>query len=189
MNAGKVGKKAFLVFLALSIFFLVSINLDDNVSSFFSINHSKTLDLLLSMITNFGILTVVLFLIPCILLYKKNNREIVALCISSILATVVCIAIKIIVARPRPLAQAYKITGILEYSFPSLHAAFVFSLAAALIFFIPKKKYLWISIAVLASFSRIYFNVHYLSDVLFGAMLGILMGLFSVWIYENHLKK
>lgn len=66
-----------------------------------------------------------------------------------------------------------------QYGFVSSHAANFFAIASFVILvfrcqfkWIPK---LFIPIAVVVAYSRIYLGVHYLSDVFFGGLLGVLM--------------
>jgi len=40
----------------------------------------------------------------------------------------------------------------------------------------PKLKYAWIAFAGLVAFSRVYFGVHFLSDVIAGSLIGFLVG-------------
>jgi len=70
------------------------------------------------------------------------------------------------------------------YSFPSLHAALCFTVLPTLDIEFPKHKWAWISLAALVGLSRIYLQVHYLSDVLAGCAIGYAIG---VWIF--HLNK
>lgn len=74
-----------------------------------------------------------------------------------------------------------------QYGFVSSHAANAFSLAT--IFFLLARKHTIFSIfifiwAVLVSYSRIYCGVHYPGDILIGALLGILIGYFIVFLYR-----
>lgn len=63
-----------------------------------------------------------------------------------------------------------------EYnSFPSGHAATVFALAAALAFFFPRLRLPLFGFAVVVGMSRIIVGAHYLSDVLAGAYVGVMM--------------
>lgn len=73
------------------------------------------------------------------------------------------------------------------YSFPSSHAANHFGLSAALSLSIFRRKswikailYFW---ATLIAFSQVYVGVHYGSDILFGALLGIVIShvLYRYW--------
>lgn len=89
--------------------------------------------------------------------------------------------IKRIVERPRPFqnidAQAVKRSPASENtSFYSNHASNTFTFATYAGFLFPQVKIVFITIATLVSYSRVYNGVHYPSDVFTGAMMGILWG-------------
>ena len=65
-------------------------------------------------------------------------------------------------------------------SFPSAHAALAFALASIALFFAPELygPWLWIG-AVLGAWGRVAVGVHYVSDVLVGALLGVVIGFWS----------
>ena len=63
------------------------------------------------------------------------------------------------------------------YSFPSNHAANNFAFATVLSHFFPVAKGIWLSLAALVAFSRVYVGVHYPFDVLVGGILGWMIGL------------
>ena len=66
------------------------------------------------------------------------------------------------------------------FSFPSNHALNNFAAAIFLLRFYPAYKWIFLITAILISISRIYLGVHYPSDVLGGALIGIIFGyLFS----------
>ncbi len=77
--------------------------------------------------------------------------------------------------RPRPFVALNFMPLITESSasFPSGHATFFFALAAAL--FAVNRKWGWwfFALALLNGFARIYAGVHWPSDVLGGAVVGI----------------
>ncbi|MFH1712732.1 MAG: phosphatase PAP2 family protein [Candidatus Jacksonbacteria bacterium] len=85
------------------------------------------------------------------------------------------------IARPRPLDALYQASS---YSFPSLHttgAVILYGLAAYILCReIKKKQYKpWITAAAIliitaVAYSRLYLKVHYLSDVIGGAILGLM---------------
>lgn len=76
-----------------------------------------------------------------------------------------------------------------QYGFVSSHSANAFGLATFLILLLPKKynplKWALACWAVLVAYSRIYNGVHYPSDVIVAAILGILLGYAVVSIYRN----
>ncbi|HEY2979718.1 MAG TPA: phosphatase PAP2 family protein [Anaerolineales bacterium] len=96
----------------------------------------------------------------------------------SVLAALV-LTIKFLVRRQRPEGEwggIYRNTD--PHSFPSGHAARAFLIAMIAVALGPAwvAAALWIW-APLVSLARVAMGVHYLSDVLAGALLGILMGL------------
>ena len=67
-----------------------------------------------------------------------------------------------------------------DFSFPSGHTSASFAVVSALFF---RKERLWIPAGILAAliaFSRLYLYVHYPTDVLAGALIGILAGWIAV---------
>ena len=62
------------------------------------------------------------------------------------------------------------------YSFASNHATNLFALATYSSYFVPQLTWPTFVLASLIAYSRVYNGVHYPSDVLFGAFLGVLIG-------------
>ncbi len=75
-----------------------------------------------------------------------------------------------------------------NYSFFSGHAASSFSIAALAVLFLRKKfpliHVVWLY-PMLFSFSRIYLGVHYPSDIIAGAMVGILFASIFYLMYQK----
>jgi undecaprenyl-diphosphatase len=90
---------------------------------------------------------------------------------------------KHLVGRPRPAEAMLHASG---SSFPSGHAAYAGATAVALVFLFThpgRRRLLWWSLAALAIagmvWSRTYLQVHWLSDTIAGALLGIGISLVS----------
>ena len=79
-----------------------------------------------------------------------------------------------------------------RYGFVSSHAANTFALATFMTLLMG-DKFRWMlpvmfTFAGLNAYSRIYLGVHYPGDVIFGALLGVLIGLFVWWLWKISLK-
>jgi undecaprenyl-diphosphatase len=90
------------------------------------------------------------------------------------------ILLKPLIARPRPFEINPAIQLLIprpeDYSFPSGHAAVSFAAASVLFFRRSRGWRIAVFLAILISFSRLYLYVHYPSDVLVGAVIGIAAG-------------
>ncbi len=79
----------------------------------------------------------------------------------------------------------------IDNSFPSDHAIEFFSICITFLLFKKNLRYVWLAIAILVSFSRIWVGVHYPADILVGAILGIIGAALCYWIIPqlNVIKK
>jgi undecaprenyl-diphosphatase len=87
---------------------------------------------------------------------------------------------KFVIERPRPCHELANVHLLVScgsgYSFPSSHAVNNFSAAIVLAYFLPKWFWTFFSFAALIAFSRVYVGVHYPSDVVGGAVVGLAIG-------------
>ncbi len=128
------------------------------------------LDAAMLWLSNWGIIIPIL----CVLLTR--DRKVIAGAILSFLITYgVTDVLKLAVMRPRPFiaGDAQLIGAPAEgWSFPSKHSSLSFSLATSAL--LGRRVLGWVALvfAALVAYSRVYLGVHYLSDVIIGALLG-----------------
>ena len=88
--------------------------------------------------------------------------------------------LKYLIERARPcheLSNVHLLVGCGSgYSFPSSHAVDNFAGALVLSYFIPRWTWAFFTFAGVIAFSRVYVGVHYPSDVLGGAVIGMAIG-------------
>lgn len=127
-------------------------------------------------------------LLGVVLLCTKKYRKcgvavLLALILDFILANVI---LKPLVARPRPCWIRDNIELLVrvpkDYSFPSGHTMASFASAGALLFTEKKFGIPAFILAALMGVSRLYFYVHFPTDVLAGVLLGILCGAAGVFL-------
>jgi undecaprenyl-diphosphatase len=113
------------------------------------------------------------------LAYKKWNKDLRFYLFSFLGASLLFTGIKNVVERARPQSE---LIDVVNYSFPSGHATMAMTIAIAIYFIFVSKitsdkgrsLLLWATIAwpLLIAFTRVYLNVHWLSDTLAGLSLG-----------------
>lgn len=139
-------------------------------------------------ITILGDSGVIWIIISLVLFCIKKTRKagFIALCACASTLVVNNLILKNIFDRARPFTEnpelAEFITSInLELpdsnSFPSGHTFCAFACSIALCMSLKKKWWFIYILAVLIAFSRVFLCVHYVTDVLAGAILGTLVGL------------
>ena len=156
---------------------------------------NKFFDAIMPFITRLGDAGFIWIAISIILICTKKYRKVgiaslLAISISTILTEGI---IKHLVERVRPII-AYPIDNPLiklptSSSFPSGHTASSIAVTYVLSTYIKRYKFYFISLAVLIGFSRIYLYVHYFSDVLGGAVVGLISGILSVYIVRKISEK
>lgn len=149
------------------------------------------LDFIVPKITRLGDAGILWLIITVIfLLTKKYRKTGIVMAIALIVDLIFCnIIIKPLVARTRPYdintAVKLLIPAQVDYSFPSGHTAASFASAAAMYFSSCRFWKAALVIAVAIAFSRLYLYVHFPTDVLAGALLGVLFGYIGFKIFQK----
>lgn len=136
-------------------------------------------------------LSILSLIILAILIALKKWRELLLLVFSLAAGVFLSDIIKIITHRPRPLNPLIEAD---DYSFPSRHAVLSIIFFSLLIYFFKDKiknkllKKLFIAanvfIFLAVGLSRVYLNVHWLSDIIAGFALGLFILTLFILIFR-----
>lgn len=192
-------KKFFYLFVLLFFVDLIMVitgfssNFDNAISLFFSVHNNVTFTNTFKAISFICspkfmiILNVLLFIF--IIVKKKYKLFIIVL--SSISSVIINNLVKIIVRRERP--DYLRMVMEKSYSFPSGHAMISVLFFGSIIYLVNKynlkyKKLITFSLStfvLLVGISRIYLGVHYLTDVVGGYLLGFIVLLLIIHLFER----
>ncbi|MDF9824140.1 undecaprenyl-diphosphatase [Breznakia sp. PF5-3] len=129
-----------------------------------------------------------IWLAYCITAFLRGERKlVVALVVVMLLVNAINNGfIKAIFRRKRPFEDhpdiKIHINNPYGSSFPSGHSANGFACAIVIGYFYPNFGFIAFIIASLIAISRMYLKVHYFTDVFFGSLVGILIGIAYVAI-------
>lgn len=158
--------------------------------------HNFLLDSFFSLLSFVGYFGAVWFSILILLFIWKEIKErdaLWAFLLSSGITLIFSeLALKNLIGRLRPEFSIPTALVIFDsthsFSFPSGHATIAFAAAYILSVYHRKFAKWYYLFAALISFSRIYLGKHYPSDVLAGAVLGLLIGIMSLKIVNKSLR-
>ena len=172
------------MFFVLAI--LISLYLDSEIVKGFSFIRNGFLNEFFMGITFFSSNIIIFFFLTSLFLWKEHKRKwVLPLWFTLALSVIVSFLLKVAVQRPRPFQLGIvSVLPVLEkashlvwnFSFPSFRTMLVFCAVPILSKEFPKSKYVWIIFASLIAFSRVYFGLHFLSDVIAGGLIGYLIG-------------
>ena len=166
------------------LFFLVNNNLQN---SFF--------DIIMPFITKKAWVFFLPLFLWCFLRDRKTATIALVLGVASLLLSDwTSNTLKYIFERDRPCSELDGVRLLVgcgkSFSMPSNHAVNAFAFMTP--FFILQKyriRYLFLTVALLVGFSRIYVGVHYPSDVLVGALIGVLVSASILRLYKGALSR
>lgn len=126
-------------------------------------------------------------------LRRARSCGIVMLAAMALSLAVGNLAVKNLVARPRPFTRAPEVALLIpapgEYSFPSGHTLHSFTAATVIFCFSRRAGIGACVLAALIAFSRLYLFVHYPTDILGGMILGVADGLLTVALFGKLREK
>ncbi len=139
---------------------------------------------------------IIFFVLTALFLWREHKRKwILPLWMSLGLSAVISFILKMIIQRQRPFQLGLvslmsslqeKSYMIWNFSFPSFQTMLAFSALPIISKQFPKTKWIWIGFALLVGFSRMYFGLHFLSDVLAGALIGYLIGMLFMYLEKEN---
>jgi len=138
---------------------------------------------------------IIFFILTSFFLWKEHKRIwILPLWVTLVFSAGISFILKVIFQRQRPYQLGIvSVMPVLEkasylvwnFSFPSFQAMLAFCGIPLLSKEFPKLKYIWVIFATLIAFSRVYFGLHFLSDVIFGGLIGYLIGFFILKLEQK----
>ena len=149
------------------------------------------LDFVLKLVSYMGNMGIVWILLGILMLSLRKTRKQGAFCVMAFLLAVLVgnVILKNAVDRVRPYDLfdwiQVRIVKPKDGSFPSGHCMSTFAFATALVFVYKKWGIAALVFGVFMAFSRLYFQVHFLTDVLAGVAVGILCGIAAYFIAKR----
>lgn len=174
-------------------FLAILLSLDGNILLWIQEHlRSELFTPLWTFITTSGNAGLIWIALTCFLLAFKKTRRVGAMCAVSLVLSLLFtnLLVKPLVARTRPYELIQGLVLLIEkphdFSFPSGHSSAAFAAAWVMFRNLPKKIGIPAVIyASLMAFSRLYFAVHYPTDVLAGVIFGILYAQAAMWLMER----
>lgn len=121
---------------------------------------------------------------------RKDKKEAKVMMLALLLNLLVTnVLVKNLVARTRPF-DIYPYIDLLinpptDFSFPSGHTAASFACAMVIAHYYPKWRFPVLGLAIAIALSRLYFFVHFPTDILGGMMIGMCMAYFAITLEQS----
>ncbi|MBS0029662.1 phosphatase PAP2 family protein [Chitinophaga sp. 22321] len=160
---------------------------------YFFINglHTSTGDFVFPYITELGSTSAAVLISLLLLLFRKRMGAVMAT--AYIFTATISFTLKALVGFPRPhrffserLHDIYFVPGVVVLdnfrSFPSGHSVCAFTAATVLAYYTRNKVWslVYLALALLVAYSRMYMSQHFLEDVTAGSLLGVFFSM--VWL-------
>lgn len=172
-------------------------NIDNTILQYIQ-QHMKNpiLDGIMPFVTSLGNKLTIWSVVALILLINKKYRTYGIMIICSLILCFIVgnLTLKPWVARIRPFDASPLINKLLikppsDFSFPSGHTMCSFAPATVLFYMNKRIGFYSFFLGSLIGFSRLYLYVHYPSDVFSGAIIGVLLGITTIIMFNNIKRK
>src|SRR5947199_2001478 len=167
------------------------VSLDDRLAIWIATHRYKPLDdvfVRLGTIEKLGLVWIVLAFVVALVTRRGLGAAVgwaVFVAVVTFAADAVSFGVKDLVHRTRPFdahPQIHPLYVVHSSSFPAGHAATAFAGATLLSYFAPRLTPLFVVLAAAIGFSHVYVDVHYPTDVLAGAAIGVMVGAAAIGI-------
>ncbi len=170
---------AILVIIFLTYF---TVNYDAQIFSLINSVQNPVLDAIMLLITNIATLYIGVPIVLALAYLSKNRKLLADLFVGLIIGIALTLLLKMVIARPRPediINVGFWVSANFS-SFPSDHASTAFVMFGIMGHHLKKWKVWFYLLAVLIAVSRVYLGVHYPTDILAGAFIGILVSQLTI---------
>ena len=156
--------------------------------------HFPLLDWIMVFITHLGSKGIFWIILSAVLMIFPETRKCGITVMAALLLSLLFgnILLKNIVQRMRPCwidsGMRLLVSMPEDYSFPSGHTFASFAAAAGIFMYYRRAGMAAMALAALIGFSRLYLFVHFPSDVLAGAVLGVLSGILAYALTQKLYK-
>lgn len=157
--------------------------------------HYAWLDRVMPLVTALGDNGAIWIVLAVVFLVMPRYRKVgIGIILALLLGFIICnLGLKPLAARLRPFefneAVHLLIKAPLDYSFPSGHTEASFAAVTVLFLHRLKGRFAALFLAFAIAFSRLYLYVHYPTDVFAGTIIGICMGILSVYSIKRFFVK
>lgn len=151
--------------------------------------HNRFTDHFFPLVSRIGNAGAIWFVFAFCLGYHRETRYVSFMMFFALaLAHIISQILKPVIGRPRPFIRFPGRPLLIHtpggYSCPSGHSATSFAAATVLFLYDRRLGFVVYCIAFLIAFSRIFVFVHYPSDTILGALLGVLCAIFILYLYR-----
>lgn len=156
------------------------IEIDQKLSNYFASKNNPLLEKTLGLFTNLGsgASWIPIYGLSLIFFYNDLAQLIFTLILAEVIGLLTIIILRYITRRRRPVEyKPFFLTPWNRYSFSSHHALRSFLIAVIVGTDYPRLLPFLLFMAAIVAFTRLYLSKHYLSDVIVGALIGIVLAM------------